>query len=280
MKIAIYGDSFGSHYLRNTPGDETDRGLGWPEWLAEKYQVTNFALAGSSLFYSYELFLKHNKKFDYNIFLVTEPNRLTIPKESVRKDPRIPCHINLNLIDTMSRYNDTHRDLVTAVNLYYGLIHNPESVNTFHRLMLEDITRVNQNSLLIPCFYDSMPNSTFEHLCELTNMELRNHKLMQILSQNNYSSWTAINDENGTWTYADYRKCHLNKENNRILSILIDRAIKNNQQSVDLSVNQFTESTENIENYFLYVDLTKTYSERILNGELHNLCNKLSMAQN
>jgi len=113
-KIAIYGDSFGNMRLENFQGDLRDRGLGWPEWLEKKYQVTNFAQSGSSLFYSYKLFLENNKDFDYNIFLVTEPNRITIPKESIAPGSTLNHHINLSMIDAYSRYKDGDNKICPA----------------------------------------------------------------------------------------------------------------------------------------------------------------------
>ena len=272
-KIAIYGDSFGNHYLKNTFDDDTDRGLAWPEWLEKKYQVTNFAHPGTSLFYSHKLFLENNKDFDYNIFLVTEPNRITIPEESILPELGMNHHINLSLIETYSRYSGANKPLISALNLYYGLIHNTESVNIFHNLIVDNITRINQNTLIIPCFRDSLNNTT-NSLHGISTFELREHRVHKKLIENGYYPWCAIEDETGTWTYADYRKCHFSEENNKILSILIDRAIDNNHKTIDLSASRFVKAEDNIEKYFLYVDLTQSYNERRLNGELNNFYKK------
>ena len=98
MKIAIYGDSFGNSMIETSieSKDQDTRGKAWVELLADNYDVTNFCYPGSSLFYSYQLFLKNNQKFDYNIFLVTEPNRITLPDEF----DILPMskHINLSFV--------------------------------------------------------------------------------------------------------------------------------------------------------------------------------------
>jgi len=280
MKIAIYGDSFANHCLENLPGDLRDRSLAWTEWLAQSYQVTNFAVAGSSLFYSYNLFLENNKNFDYNIFLATETNRITLPEESIINSPTLGRHINLALIDALMRFNDTDKTLVSAINLYYGLIHNQQAVDTFHNLMIENIVRINQKTLVIPSFQNSLPDNTINNLLNISGEELVKNDMWIILQENNYFCWNPIKDETGIWTFADYRKCHLNEKNNKILADIIDKAIKNNQQAIDLSLSQFTKSDKDLEHYYYYIDLTSGYNEGTLNGRLYNLCNKLLIDTN
>lgn len=278
MKIAIYGDSFGNHCLEDFPGDNIDRGKAWVELLADKYQVTNFSHPGSSLFYSYKIFLENNKNFDYNIFLVTEPNRITLPEESIIPKKGMKPHINLNLIDSLSKFKDNNQTLVSAINLYYKLIHNVEAADLFHKLMVENIIRVNQNILIIPCF----GHGTYTHnnLMGISNIELSENKIWSTLIDNDYLYWTPIEDETGLWTFSDYRKCHLNEENNKILANMIDNAIKNNQQTIDLSLSQFVKSKKDIEHYLCYIDLTVEFNEGLLNGRLHNLYNKLLIDTN
>jgi len=280
MKIAIYGDSFGNHCLENFPGDSRYRGLGWPEILNNQkdYEVTNFSCSGSSLFYSYKLFLENNKNFDYNIFLVTEPNRITLPEESIIPGTSMTPHINLSLVDSLSRF-EYNQTLVSAITLYYGLIHNFEAIELFHKLMVENITQVNQNTLVIPCFHTSI-SYTPDNLMGISDMEMSEYEMWLTLKDNKYYPWTIIEDETGLWTFNDYRKCHLNEENNKILATMIYQAINNNQQTIDLSLSQFVKSKKDPEHYFFYVDLTTEFNEGPLNGRLHNLYIKLLIDRN
>ena len=70
MKIGVFGDSFadsGRHPM-----------LGWAHHLGEILQaesVVNFAMAGTSHWWSYESFLKHYKEFDVIVFCHTLPYR-------------------------------------------------------------------------------------------------------------------------------------------------------------------------------------------------------------
>lgn len=273
MKIAIYGDSYGNFCLKNVQGDSNDRGKAWVEILSEKYQVVNFCVPSSSLFYSYNLFLQHNQNFDYNIFLVTEPNRITLPDEY---EFPLSKHINFSATTGFKRSdNPIANNLMTAVESYYSLIHNQSAVDTFHNLMLDSISRINQNTIVIPCFNGSIPGE-FYSLNRISHYEGTDSVVLTTLWDNNYRFWTPIESENSRWAYNDYRKCHLIEENNIILADLISNAIDNKQCKVDLNFNQFKKMSKDIEYYHMYIDLNQIWCERAMTGEMYNLYNKLT----
>ena len=283
MKIAIYGDSYGNSMITDTVEriDRNTRGKAWVELLADNYDVTNFAHTGSSLFYSYKLFLENNQKFDYNIFLVTEPNRITLPDE-VDILP-LGKHINLGLIDNYKNQysskvtNDVRLDMIlSALESYYSIVHNQEAVDIFHNLMLKNINRINQNTIIIPCFNNSIPWFTKTSLYSISAYEFYDSKVMYYLKEKNYYNFTPIEDENGKWTYSDFRKCHLNEENNKILFNLVNHAIINKQLTININLNQFIKASKDIEYYHYLIRLSDGH-ETALNGELHNLYNKLLM---
>jgi len=107
MKIAVYGDSFGNLYSNNIPGDNLDRGKSWVDVLEKKYLITNYSKSASSLFYSYDLFLTHNKDYDYNIFLVTEPNRLTLNNVD---DNSFLKHVNAGILDFFKKSVESNKN--------------------------------------------------------------------------------------------------------------------------------------------------------------------------
>jgi len=291
MKIAIYGDSFGNSMIETSieSKDQDTRGKAWVELLADNYDVTNFCYPGSSLFYSYQLFLKNNQKFDYNIFLVTEPNRITLPDEF----DILPMskHINLSFVHAFNHRfsskttNDSRLDpIISAIESYYSFIHNEHAINIFHNLMIENINRINQNTIIIPCFNQSIPDAQVS-LNSICAYEFKESKVMEILTDNDCRNWKIFNDENGKWTYSDYRKCHLNEENNKKLFEIIVDAIINKQQTINLDLNQFSIATKDIEYYHYLIKLDKQWdkaysNETRLNGELHNLYNKLLIDTN
>lgn len=289
MKIAIYGDSFGSSMIESSVErkDCDTRGKAWVELLADNYNVTNFSYPGSSLFYSYQLFLEYNQKFNYNIFLITSQDRITLPDDFDVKP--IYKHINLKLVQYFRNQflnqgsKDSNLDLIIfALESYYKIIHNEQAVDIYHNLMIENINRINQNTIIIPCFNHSIPNTPFS-LNLISEYEFSDSKVMKTLTHNKCFDWTIIEDENGKWTFNDYRKCHLNEENNKILFNLIEKAIINKQQTINLDLNQFSKMSKDIEFYHYLIRLDKPWSylnESRLNGELHNLYNKLLIDTN
>jgi hypothetical protein len=270
MKIAVYGDSFGNCNLTNIPGDNIDRGKSWVEELEKIYTVTNFSMAASSLFYSYELFLKHNKDFDYNIFLVTEPNRLTLT--GVDNDYHLK-HINLSISDFILKKSETSNDnrdlpIMNAVLGYYTYIHNQNQIDICHRLIVDSITGINKNSLIIPCFAISVPGKLLyrRSLVDISDNELPSLKL---LNQKGYKPWELIND---SWTFTDYRKCHLSEENNKILADIIDSNIINKETFLDININDFKQSINSVEFYYLKKEIINgIILDSRFNGELNKL---------
>jgi len=291
MKIAIYGDSFGSSMIDSLleEKDCDTRGNAWVEHLSEIHEVTNYSYPGSSLFYNYKLFLENNQNFDYNIFLITEPNRITLPDNPILitddNKPGLTKHINLGIVDSFDRFlnsdNDTHNLnlIISALKSYYSFIHNQEAVDTFHNLMIDNIKKINRNTITIPCFTFSIPNTEISLNC-ISNYELSNFEIVEFLREKEYFLWTPIEDVTGKWTYSDYRKCHLNEENHKKLFDLINDAIINKQQTINLDLNQFVKASKDVEYYYFYVDLNQLWFERRLNGELHNLYNKLLIDTN
>ena len=275
MKIAIYGDSFGDFSLENIPGDDLDRGKAWVELFAENHEVTNFSASGSSLFYSYDLFCKHNKEFDYNIFLVTESNRITINSPYERL-----THININSINFYrnTNLNPEEKKIIDAIENYYSIVHNQDYVNTCHRLMVDSLITINPNTIIIPVFGESLMGSYLNSLIFLSDWELCH--ITGKLNNKNYIQWKLIGDTG--WSFVDYKKCHLTEENNKILYDKLIECINNKFTGLlNISINDFKQSHKDFEFYFrkvFYTDTGAIYTR--FNGELRNLCNTLLIDTN
>lgn len=268
MKIAIYGDSFGNFCLNNIPGDTVDRGKAWVELLAENFDVTNFSVPGSSVFYSYDLFRKRNKEFDYNIFLVTETNRLTIntPFENFK-------HINVNSTDFYRNLNlnSEEKKIAEGIEHYFSVIHNQDYVDTCHDLMVDNLTTINPNTIIIYGFENTLLRSKINSLMYLSDWELND--IVGKLRRKKYIQWQLVGDQN--WSFVDYKKCHLTEENNKILYDKLIDYINNKFTGVlNIDVNDFKQSNKDFEFYFRKVYYTD-YGARFtrFNGELRNLFN-------
>jgi hypothetical protein len=253
MKIAIYGDSYGCHKIDNVPGDTIDRGFSWPELLSKDNQVTNFSLGASSLFYSYQHFIKHHQDFDYNIFLVTQLHRLLVPRNY---HGEVYKHIVPEKYkDEMN--DDDYRDDAFLENQEHDII--------FHNLMVDNIRRLNPNTLLIPTFPSSLDNAPGKSLFDIYIFEQENIPMANELFSNYFPVNKTLTDGISEYYYEDYKKCHLNKDNNIILYNKIINAINNKEEILNIDINDFKKPDMPFDYYFV-----KSY-RKMLNG--HPLIN-------
>lgn len=113
MKILIAGDSFAADWSVKYP----DR-LGWCNWLAEQYSVTNIAQAGVS---EYKI-LKQIKSIDFDNFDAvivshTSPNRLFCAVHPLYHDD--PLHYNSDLIYAdIKQHAAENQDADTAAKFF------------------------------------------------------------------------------------------------------------------------------------------------------------------
>ena len=208
--IGIFGDSFGDDdWVKNDYPS-------WPELLANDYNIKNYSLSGTSLWYSYKHFKKFNHH-DFNIFVVTVPDRLWIPGYDY--------HVNANAGTW---------PVVDGINLgevYYNYIYDDAREHCFHDLMINDVLK-SDNTLVIAAFGESIPNYPYWSLCHLAKAEQRDFGL---------DSWSGFNDR---------RKCHLTEGNNLVVYRKILESIQNNDKFLKLTENDYVKPTRSIETYW------------------------------
>jgi hypothetical protein len=239
MKIAIYGDSYGNHWIDNLPNDTANRGSCWIELLSENHQVTNFSQGASSLFFSYQHFIKNHHNYDYNIFLVTQLNRLIVPRN---------YHGEVYQYVVPEKYKDEmdskyHRD--------DAFLENQEHDTIFHYLMVDNILRLNPNTLLIPTFPSSLDNVTGCSLFDIYIRSLNKIPMSEQLFKNYFPFNKTIKDDVGEFVFEDYTKCHLHNNNHVILYNHIVDAIDNKQNILNININDFETPNEPFEYYFI-----------------------------
>lgn len=215
MKIAIYGDSFGSN-----PIGVKDYSLypyvkeGWWELLSSKYSVTNFCEWSASLLFSTDQFVKTHEQFDKIIFLITHPGRITI------KDNKKHRHFVNYEYSTFwkkdSKKQNWH-DLLDAVLMYYKYIANDDYTELQHVSYLNYIKTIRQQDVfLIPCFRHSF--TTEFSLCDIFDKE---------------QQYWNINYDVGK---LDIRKGHLTNPNHIVLYDIFDNMLQTNKLSLDINM--------------------------------------------
>ena len=241
MKIGVHGDSF------TMAKQEYQHESSWFEFLAENHNhnVTTFGINGASLFYSMQLFLKNHHLFDRNIFAITNPHRFVIPDHI----PNYPQHLKY-----VCGLYSTEVFQLDAKQLFYSaeVLHTLKSAENYilhlqddeyelhiHQLMVEQITRIRPDTILMPCFSSSIQDT----------------KSLPLLIINEIENTTLGKNWNKDWEVLirnkiDTRRCHMNEENNLMISKKIVGCIETGE-SFHLDQHDILLPKESIIKYFI-----------------------------
>jgi hypothetical protein len=189
MKILICGDSFAADWTVKYPGK------GWPNLVAEKYQVTNLAQAGCGEYKIYKQLMSVNlSQFDKIIVSHTSPYRLHVEKHPVHFKDLL--HQNSDLIYTdLKEHSKTNKTLLPIIE-YFENYFNEDFAKFTHTLICEKIDQLLQGHTALHLIhldwndlykFDNMLN--FQHLFK-PNKGFMNHyndsdnqSIMEVLEQ-------------------------------------------------------------------------------------------------
>lgn len=254
MKIAIYGDSWASEGL-----DKPHSYLGWPEILAKQpgYEITNFAVPGSSVYFSYKEFVKHHVKYDINVFLISSPGRLFI--DSIPKYSNTAKHISSiqtlkvrkELLKTDPLFESSLKNkldkIYNALDLYYNYLQDDEYDLTINKALVHHAKSITTNTIFIPCFkgYDEFP------LIDIMRMEDAVLEFTKHYSSKDIHLNAIIDNK----VLVDNRVCHMTKSNNQVLAEKIIKAINSKNMLLNLSIDDFVAPTENKDDVYVWKNL-------------------------
>lgn len=154
--IGIYGDSFGTSSLTGTPEDQS-AGLSyhWSELLRQEYNcaLTNYALSGSSVYYSYKEFERTNHLHDLCIFLVTEPRRYILPLLFSIGNRCVTNEVQIDVWKKTGDYNENSGDLELLHKLECWFeLSDLDYHQDMSELMVEKVSAVGSRVIIIPCY--------------------------------------------------------------------------------------------------------------------------------
>jgi hypothetical protein len=164
MRIGIFGDSFAD------PGNEVRRTATY-SWfnifagqLNQPCTIDFHGLGASSLFFSYEKFLKHYHNYDLIIFCVTGASRY--PKSITLSDGHVRNYCSLGAIENAYKLlgNKITQDDERTLNHLKGyFIMSVDNYNqTASDLMLTHMGTLHSNIIFYPNFADSYTKQRFE----------------------------------------------------------------------------------------------------------------------
>jgi hypothetical protein len=218
MIIRIFGDSF---------ADPMTKHLAWTEILCKNYghTVENFAVACSSLFYSYQQLIKNIIGCDLVIFVATHSGRLYYP-DSVQI--RGICNLNSvkNYIKNTHVMSSQEQKIFNAAEQYYLYLSDDDFNQFVHKQIISEIYKLcnehNKTLILIPAFFENIKlqqNCIFKtSLFEITQKEL----------------YTTFNSIEYKYQEKPTRPCHMSLKNNSILAMLINDIILNTREFITI----------------------------------------------
>jgi len=281
MKILIAGDSFASPNWNGLPQENsTWRDLppetSWARLLEKTYnwQVTNLAVAGSSLAYSYLELIKHNLElYDKVIVVVTSPGRVTLNNG---------MHFcNLATVEQyISRVTDPKSApakyaVALAVKTYYEYMFNPElDLLYFEATLKKIIELVPQDKLILIngcCWVPSISQDYFHYPVILHAITCQELKEVNVSLQQLRTEFDETDDHIN----------HLTLENKVILSKVVHDLCTIGSSNVTLDDFKKINPKE-LSLYYALTGSTKSTRESILNriiskrtiAKLKNLQNK------
>jgi hypothetical protein len=240
MKIGVFGDSFADEKVY-----EKLPGKSWVEYLRSDHDhnVTSYGKIGTSIYYSYDLFLGWNHHYDKVIFVCTDLGRITLPHYiETKQDYDWVRHIpNVN---TAESHLDPDRlkyhtlDSVAATKAaieYFKYLYDPGKEQTIQNLILNDILARRPDTIIM---YLHKEQSPWQHkdmvgLIDISAKELRAHGYEDVPME------------------LDKRKCHISEANNKRLAEKVNGWLNGEEQT--LMLNEFEDPTrEEIESKVIF----------------------------
>ena len=157
MKLAIYGDSFADTEVNQF---EELAARAWPILLRNNFrQVHNYALAGTSLYYSMDRFERTHADYDRVIFVVTTIGRwpgllwtqgmqTPRPIPGIRSVPLEQKWVKSADIDSAEKARLSRT--ISAVEAWYMDAQHRPFEDYVHGLMLDRITTLRPDAIIVP----------------------------------------------------------------------------------------------------------------------------------
>lgn len=245
-KIAIFGDSYADESTGNYPNTSPNLNeikKPWVSYLRQMCEIPiiNYAVQGSSLYFSADLILKQHNNFDKIIFIITQVGRTymsNIDDDNLKhisnldhlnsKVHQYKSYIKQNIKGYTKENLERSLPYLNALKYYYQYIYNFEQLKLFHEALIDKIyyTVPREKILYIPYGQHSKPPYyEGDTLTDISGLDNRKGG----------SNW-------------DLRCNHMNDSNNRRLASKVNNWIKGN--SFNLSKSDFVKPTESYHEMF------------------------------
>tara|TARA_B110000090_G_scaffold201451_1_gene243518 strand:- start:205 stop:972 length:768 start_codon:yes stop_codon:yes gene_type:complete len=219
-RILILGDSFAVAYGKLV-------NHAWVSQLAKKFDVDNYAVSGSGVYWSYLKFLEHYQdNYSYIIWVVSDPLRGYVPNIAHMVDHPYQEHFSANHSQGgWKRFNqgrpipDELKYIYKHINSYYAVM-DKQKENVSSYLMVADAKQKRPDMLVLSCF----PALLIHELDNVSNdvSIFANTDSLFDLQNNDEHYWVNSNQIKRNQLeralgFDDDRICHFTIENNKMM---------------------------------------------------------------
>lgn len=205
--LGIFGDSYAADYHGHRIQDPDQKYVdkAWVNMFKNDYTVSVYAKSGSSIYYSYKLFMENHMKHDNIIFIVSGHARYhdCFLNESMTASNLAHCEMQLKN-DLSAVLSQREIDRLIAFNHYYKFLQDDSIDMEIARLMVDEVKRTRPDAILVPMEY-GVSNSLFNKKTYLSEYY---HIQFESLSSK-VLEWSKV-EEIGCY-------CHLTPEYNQLL---------------------------------------------------------------
>lgn len=220
MKIGIFGDSFADNKNGGTPFNQE---VSWPSLLSNKFNLTNYSMAGSGVDYSLSKLFEFASKYDKLILTLTSPERLYINPDhhhKLRDDNELYHHIRP--ADIRKRKKDVFFNKASDVALEsFDIFNNTDFDNIRMALYIKALRyHFGEKLLLLSC---TKMNTRYN-----IGFNAWAHNELSLIDIFYYENETLFPDGKIDWDN-DQRSCHLTHWHHNMLYSKIVKWIHTNK---------------------------------------------------
>lgn len=237
MKLGIFGDSYST--MPESGIGTLSEDVPWMTLAKQQLSCSmkTHSLQGTSLWFSFEKFMKYHDKYTHIVFCYTEASRVNY----------MPAHLaQYSVFKEASDINHTYISASDADEL--SVIINAQKIGYNHHLDL----------FIYQHIFEKINEICFSKNIKLTNLittpnplDLRNKQGDCLLNLGKVSSKESILSSS---LYHDNRCCHLSKENNIVLADIITKSLLNGSRAVlELEKNSNFVFSEEISNRYFKI---------------------------
>ena len=252
-KLGLFGDSFGCGFQETDPPYL----VSWPDLIAKhlNLKLYNYSYPGTSIWYSYKLFLETYKKFSTIVFIYSEVSRWHSLPDDLKRFSSIYSNEKLKMFPKKSIDGNSYNIMEKLVDIH-KYVFDDQLNNFVAQQVFDNVNRIckENNITLINVFpfvsnndaYISFDNRTGSCLLNINEVSQHETYIKDMIDPIKNPAIVRNQHINFIIEGPDYRQNHINPNNNVTFADIIKERIN----TLDV--------------YDVFTDSRMTYDENIL----------------